>query len=173
MKEPTKVDDAKYYAICCHKNTNHLYDGQPYSVHLQSVVNYAEKFIELIPSEMRETVLCACWCHDVIEDTRQTYNDVNKELGEDVADIVYALTNEKGMNRKERANDKYYDGIRNTIFATFVKVCDRLANASYSKSCNSKMLYIYRKENREFVNYLYHSYYQQMFNELNEILKVQ
>ena len=57
----------------------------------------------------------------------------------------------KGKNRKERANDKYYEGIRNTDGAIFVKLCDRIANVQYSKMTKSRMFEMYKKENMEFL----------------------
>jgi (p)ppGpp synthase/HD superfamily hydrolase len=93
----------------------------------------------------------ASFGHDLIEDTRVSYNDVKKVLGEDAADIIYALSNEKGKNRKERANDKYYTGIRNTPGAVFVKLCDRIANVQYSKMTGSSMFEKYKKENIDFM----------------------
>lgn len=92
----------------------------------------------------------SAFLHDTIEDARMTYNDVVKFLKEfkgggfvlpegvrqhledQVPEIVYALTNEKGRNRGERANDLYYQGIRQTKFASFIKMCDRLANIQYT-----------------------------------------
>jgi (p)ppGpp synthase/HD superfamily hydrolase len=82
---------------------------------------------------------------------RVSYNDVKDALGQEVADIVYAVTNEKGKNRKERANDKYYEGIRNTPGAVFVKLCDRIANVQYSKMTGSRMFEMYKKENINFM----------------------
>jgi hypothetical protein len=61
------------------------------------------------------------------------------------------LTNEKGKNRKERANAKYYEGIRNTPYAVFVKICDRIANVEYSKHSGSRMYDMYRKEFVDFI----------------------
>ena len=104
------------FAIDAHNKTNHLYDGKPYSVHLSMVVMYAIKYIDCIPTQAQETVINACWLHDTIEDCRLTYNDVKEIAGEEVAEIVYAVSNEKGKNRKERANDKYYEGIRETAW---------------------------------------------------------
>lgn len=149
------VQKAKYYAITCHRSTNHLYDNQDYSIHLNRVVDTAIRFIDLIPKDKWIVVFSAAWAHDTIEDTRQTYTDVKTELGEEVAEIVYALTNDKGKNRKERAGRKYYEGIRQTPFATFVKVCDRIANIEYSKQTSSSMFEKYQKENKEFVDELY------------------
>ena len=139
------------FAIEAHQNTNHLYDGKPYSVHLAMVAHYAAKYIDCIPSQCWETVLNACWLHDTIEDCRLTYNDIKNVAGEEVAEIVYAVTNEKGKNRKERANDNYYAGIKNTAWAKYVKLCDRLANVKYSVDTNSRMLAVYRKENDDFL----------------------
>lgn len=161
------VSKAREYATLKHFETNHKYDGQPYDVHLQMVYDFACKYVHLLPDNKTiSDVLAACWVHDVIEDCRQTYNDVKNVLGETVADIAYALTNEKGKNRKERANDKYYQGIRNTPFATYVKICDRLANVTYSKQHKGNMLNGYRKENDDFKKQLWSLAYQEMFDEL-------
>jgi len=144
------------FAIKAHSKTNHLYDGKPYSVHLAMVVGYAQKYFEdaYIPEPAFETIINACWLHDTIEDCRLTYNDIKEIAGEEVAEIVYAVSNEKGKNRKERANEKYYAGIRETAWATYVKLCDRLANVKYSKDTNSRMLKVYKKENEEFLKQL-------------------
>lgn len=158
---------AKFYAMQKHKDVNHLYDNRPYEVHLAHVVKVAESFIHLIPSEYQEAVLNACWCHDLIEDTRETYNDIKKACGSLVAEIVFAVTNEKGRNRKERANEKYYLGIANTEFATFVKLCDRIANIEYSKiNGNVDILKMYRSENKDFVKYLADKKYMDMLDYL-------
>lgn len=161
------VSKAREYATLKHFETNHKYDGQPYDVHLKMVCDFACKYVHLLPDNKTiSDVLAACWVHDVIEDCRQTYNDVKAILGERVADIAYALTNEKGRTRKERANDKYYEGIRNTPFAAYVKICDRLANATYSKQSGSKMIEAYKKENEDFKNQLWSLAVQEMFDDL-------
>lgn len=160
---------AQSYAIKMHRKTRHKYDGKPYSVHLKMVVEVAKKFIHLIPAEHRQVVIDACWCHDVIEDCRETYNDVAKATSIQVAEIVYALTNEKGKTRKERASDKYYKGIRDTEFAVFVKMCDRIANYKYSKKKGSRMVAMYEKEMENFIVKIYDEKYEEMFDYLREI----
>ena len=141
-----------------HKSTNHQFDTYlPYEFHLRMASNVAQEFIKFIPdsndgeTSFRESVLMATWGHDLIEDTRVSYSDVKNHLGQEVADIIYAVTNEKGKNRKERANDKYYEGIRNTPGAVFVKLCDRIANVQYSKMTGSRMFEMYKKENDDFI----------------------
>lgn len=93
----------------------------------------------------------AAYGHDLIEDTRVTYNDVLKQTTIEVANIIYALTNEKGRNRKERADNLYYVGIVNTPGAVFVKLCDRIANVRFGILTNSPMVEMYKKENTDFL----------------------
>jgi (p)ppGpp synthase/HD superfamily hydrolase len=155
-----------------------MYDKYlPYEFHLRMVVEAAKKFLHLITYEKdSEAVLLGAWGHDLIEDTRVSYNDVKQELGEMSADIVYACSNEKGKNRKERANAKYYDGIRTTPYAVFVKLCDRIANVQYSKMSGSRMFEMYKKENPDFIASLgysmneYHEY-GEMFAYLNQLFR--
>lgn len=159
FKRKSKVpvaDRARSYALQCHQATNHFYDDKPYSFHLQMVVKAAEQFFtEAHSEEARDMIRAGCWVHDVIEDCRQTYNDVKDAVNEDVAELAYALTNEKGRNRAERANEKYYAGIRATPYATYVKLCDRIANVTYSKQFGNKGMWKkYRKENAHFIEQL-------------------
>ena len=65
------------------------------------------------------------------------FDRLNAECGcsiraRDAAEIVYALTNDKGRTRAERAGERYYAGIRQTPFAPYLKMCDRLANLRHS-----------------------------------------
>ena len=141
------------WVISQHRDTNHMYDKYlPYEFHLRMVVEVAKKFQNLITyGADLESVILGAWGHDLIEDTRVSYNDVKAELGGMAADIIYACSNEKGKNRKERANDSYYSGIRSTPYAVFVKLCDRIANVQYSKMTGSRMFEMYRKENQLFM----------------------
>lgn len=149
------------WCIKQHKDTNHMYDTYlPYEFHLRMVAHVAEKFIKYVPDQndgetsFRDDVMLAAWGHDLIEDTRNSYNDVKEVLGYHAANIVYAVSNEKGKNRKERANAAYYKGIRETKGAIFVKLCDRIANVQYSKMTGSRMFEMYKKENADFIQEL-------------------
>lgn len=165
-------EKARNYASEKHRAVNHHYDEYPYEFHLQMVVNAAKQFLYLIPEEAQDNVLAGCWVHDVIEDARETYNDVKNALNEDIAELAYALTNDKGRTRKERAGDKYYEGIRNTPYATYIKLCDRIANVTHSKNTGSRMFAMYGKENPAFIEKLYDEKYVEVIQYLDELLKV-
>lgn len=151
------IENIRDVAYSLHKSVNQMYDGVlPYGFHLERVAQVVmtigyeviEDEVDILP------VIFGAYFHDSIEDARQTYNDImkiaNKLLGNSqafiAAEIVYALTNEKGRTREERAGAKYYEGIRTTPYAPFVKLCDRLANMQYSFETGSRMFDIYCKE---------------------------
>jgi (p)ppGpp synthase/HD superfamily hydrolase len=198
MRMGDEISEKINWIINQHRNTNHLYDTYlPYEFHLKMVVNAFEDFRNLLPKNLyvhkeemhrgsydifdvtHEVIDLACWGHDLIEDTRVSYNDVRDKLDDtgyfDVANIIYALTNEKGKNRKDRANDKYYEGIRNTPGAVFVKLCDRIANVQYSKMTKSRMFEMYKKENSNFEKmlgrYTDNKDLEPMFAKLENLLK--
>ena len=162
-----KIEIARRFAFYCHKNVNHLYDGKPYETHLDAVGEIAKKYIYLIPSKDRDNVLGAIYLHDTIEDTRRTYNDIVKNSNKYVADLVYAVTTEKGKNRAQRANSKYYKDIRHTEYATFIKLCDRIANIEYGKSKGSSMFNTYKKEHNKFVKSLKKSWWERLWYKEN------
>lgn len=165
------AEQSKQYAIRCHRETNHLYDEHPYEVHLQMVADTAARFIHLIPEAARHEVIAGCWVHDCIEDCRQTYNDVKKATNEAVAELAYALTNEKGRNRQQRANDKYYTDMKATPYAVFIKYCDRIANVTYAKQRGSRMLGVYQKEVDAFIDKIHQAPYDEMAKHLRNLFE--
>jgi (p)ppGpp synthase/HD superfamily hydrolase len=145
-----KERKARALAISATQETNHKYDGREYIVHLALVRDVAERYKHLIPEDKREDLFCACWCHDLIEDNRLTYNDIKAVLGETVADYVYGVTDEKGKTRADRQNDKFYAELFANIYSAILKLFDREANIEYGRyyqndASNTKMIGGYRK----------------------------
>ena len=144
-----------------HEYVNQTYGNvHPYGFHLDMVADAVQQYGYAVCEREEDIVplFFGAFYHDSMEDARQTYNDVKKIAGQwmdsDQAlmatEIVYALTNEKGRTRAERANDKYYQGIRDTAYAPFLKLADRLANITYSCSnpqeADGHMRRVYRSE---------------------------
>lgn len=146
-----------------HHLVNQHYDRtHPYGLHLDMVASFVMEYGHLVIGDPAElpALIFAAYFHDAIEDARLSYNDMLQLAGVLVDDkykvlateIIYALTNEKGRTRAERANDAYYAGIRRTPYAPFVKMADRLANATYSRTMSHKstdshrMLEVYSRE---------------------------
>ncbi len=144
---------------------NQKYDHDlPYSFHLKMVRAQADKFIDLIdlpngngnPTMGYDTdgenlkrkinVLMGCAGHDLIEDARLSYNDVKDRAGDTVAEIIFLCTEMRGRNRTERKNDQFYRELATNELAVFVKLCDIMANSTYSILSNSGMLVKQRGE---------------------------
>jgi (p)ppGpp synthase/HD superfamily hydrolase len=171
IKHKNIKDKSEFYACKMHGMTNQMFDGHPYRFHLRSVVDVAMEFIHLIPKPDRDTVLGGAWAHDLIEDAGVTYNDTKNNTNLIVAEYAYALTNDKGRNRAERANPGYYYGIRIYKHASFIKLCDRISNVRYSKEHGSSMYGKYKKEYEHFKIHLYDRRWEEMWKVLDDLLK--
>ena len=131
------INEIRNDAHALHASVNHAYDRiRPYGFHLDMVVNWVGKYIADVCEKEQDVlpIYFAAFYHDSIEDARLSYNDVMKiakELMDEeqaylATEIVYALTNEKGRNRAERANEKYFEGIRETPYAFSKGTADSL-----------------------------------------------
>lgn len=119
------------------------YDIYPYTYHCLMVGEIATQL------GYDESIVVSCLLHDTLEDSDLSYNDIKNTFGEEVAEIVYCVTDELGRNRTERKM-KTYPKIRSNVKATIVKICDRIGNITHSKTNNSKMYNLYKKENELF-----------------------
>lgn len=177
----TEVERIVKRACDIHASVNQMYgddDSLPYSYHIVNVVDALFSVYHMgIPPAL--SLVFAAAFHDTIEDARMTYNDVMKVAKELLLDktkafqateIVYALTNEKGRTRLERANDKYYEGIRSTHGASLIKMCDRYANMLYSMTV-AKKYSMGRKYTNELPDFIAHVYNERdaFIAEFNEI----
>lgn len=124
-------------------HANQTYDIYPYGFHIRQVVKIAEEL------GYDESIIVASALHDTLEDTELSYNDLKKAFGEEVAEIVYSVTDELGRNRNERKL-KTYPKIKANWKATVVKICDRIANMQQSKDYNKELFEIYQNEHEIF-----------------------
>ena len=171
-KYADEIVQIRYSAHSLHASVNQNYDQvHPYGYHLDMVAKLVQRYGYYVCSDEADVLplLFGAYYHDAIEDARRTYNDVlrtarqfmDEEQALLAAEIVYALTNDKGRTRAERAGERYYQGIRSTPYAPLVKLADRLANATYSfrhlnekndfSGLNAQMREVYRREMPHFL----------------------
>lgn len=132
------------------------YGASPYTEHLEDVARTVVEF-GFSPSDTdpeRRTLaqdLCiAALLHDTLEDTNAGYEDIRDRFGQTVADIVLAVTNEAGKNRKEKFA-KTYPKIRANSKAVVVKLADRISNG---RACGKeKKLGIFRMYQEEWPDF--------------------
>ena len=163
------IAQMRYSAHSLHASVNQTYDNShPYGYHLDMVADGVRRYGHFVCNSETDVLplMFGAYFHDSIEDARQTYNNVlctarqfmDEQQSLLAAEIVYALTNDKGRTRSERAGERYYLGIRETPYAPFVKLCDRMANATYSfrhsNETNTHMRDVYTREMPHFLQSL-------------------
>lgn len=163
------LEKIRLFAHQLHEDVNQTYDKvYPYGYHLDKVADAVQKYGHEVCAEDADMLplFFGVYFHDSIEDARLSYNDVTKiartfmdeQQAYKAAEIVYALTNDKGRTRAERAGEKYYQGIRETPYAPFCKLADRLANITHSFQAlnddNRHMKAVYHDELPHFLDSL-------------------
>ncbi len=135
------VRKAKNCAFIAHEGQ--LYGTFPYHKHLEDVIRILKRF------DFNNKYLIAGYLHDTIEDTALSYDFIAENFGKCIADIVYAVTDELGKNRKER-RAKTYPKIAANEDAIIIKLADRIANVEQGGKIE-----MYAKEHAEFKWWFY------------------
>ncbi len=149
----------KFFAAVKHVGQEYG-SGLPYTHHLAAVEQVLRRFGYDEP-EMLE----ASWLHDSVEDTNTKLRDIVEMFGERVAELVGAVTNEPGANRKVRGA-LTYPKIRSVKGATCLKLADRIANVEYGGSTS-----MYAKDYDDFKRALYtKGEYEEMWARLDRLL---
>jgi len=70
----------------------------------------------------------AALCHDTIEDTKTTYEELVREFGENVADIVRETTDDKSLPKHVRKQLQIEHASHASDEAKMVKMADKISN---------------------------------------------
>lgn len=120
----------KYYLalqFATFKHIDQLDDcGEPYIRHPISVAS-------LLQFTEDDNLMCAALLHDTIEDTDTTHEELVKEFGQDIADLVNEVTHEGKKDSKG-----YYFPRLKTKRGIMLKFADRLNNLSRMESWDEK-----------------------------------
>jgi (p)ppGpp synthase/HD superfamily hydrolase len=142
----TKIEEIKAYAQKCYDDANCKYGNENYFTHILMVESFAIKYKDVfILAEDSYNTLCSTYTHDTIEDAKQTYNDIMRVAGKDIADITLAVTDVHAENRLMRHLLTMHKTVKDHR-AIILKLCDILANATYSKETKSSMYPRYVEE---------------------------
>lgn len=134
--------------------------------HLARVVATLERFGERDP-----LLLAAAWLHDVVEDTPVTVESLREEFGDELATLVWRLTDEAGPTRRARQTATHAK-IREDPRAVRVKLADRIANVESAQERSSHLVGMYRKEFAQFRRELWQrSEYPDMWSALEAAVK--
>lgn len=117
------VDMARAFAAEKHRTQTRKYSGQPYTVHLDAVVEVLRSF-DVISAE----ILAAAHLHDTVEDTDTTIQEIYDSFGNEVAEFVYWLTDAEQGKRKIRKIMSAWRLGRAPMDAKLIKMADLLDN---------------------------------------------
>ena len=129
MVVKNKFELSKKYAIKQHKGQYRKNNKTPYWHHLQDVV----KNLEMMGIK-DESILCSGWLHDSIEDTSSDFDDVSKNFGKKIAQIVSDLTKETRLPKNQQEKNYLMQLSTSSWQAKVVKFADILANISDLKN---------------------------------------
>ena len=124
-----KITLSKQYAIKQHKGQYRKNNKTPYWHHLRDVVNNLKMM-----GIKDESILCAGWLHDSIEDTSFDYDDVSKIFGKKIAQIVSDLTKETRLPKNQQEKNYLKQLSKSSWQSKVVKFADILANVSDLKN---------------------------------------
>jgi (p)ppGpp synthase/HD superfamily hydrolase len=118
------VGRARTFALEAHGEQKRKYSEQPYVVHLDAVVRILRSF-----GIDRPHLLAAAYLHDTVEDTSATMQDILDAFGEEIAELVYWLTDvEQGKRRMRKLMSAWRLG-HAPMDAKLIKLADFIDNS--------------------------------------------
>src|SRR5215510_1000930 len=147
MEAQRLFEQARDLAIAAHGDQ--LYGDKPYAFHLGAVVGVLKRFGADLADPATAPLLIAAWLHDTLEDTTLTRDEVETRFGNEVAELVWRVTDEPGATRKER-KPATYRKTRENETAIVLKLADRIANVEASLESGGRLLHMYQREQSEF-----------------------
>ena len=120
------IEKAYEYAEEKHRNQFRK-SGEPYIIH---PIHVAYIVAEL---GLDTQTICAALLHDVVEDTEATYEDIKKEFGQEIAQIVEGVTKIGSLFESVEKNQaenykKMFIAVEKDIRVILLKLADRLHN---------------------------------------------
>jgi len=98
------VMKAQQVAADAHKGQKRKHSNDPYLIHPMRVARRVMTRPDATPE-----MVAAAWLHDVVEDTPVTLDEIGKEFGSEIAQLVRELTNASEGSRAPRKERKAMD----------------------------------------------------------------
>lgn len=119
------VEKALQFATAAHEGQVRKYTGEPY-------INHPIEVMEIVKTVSSDVAMhAAALLHDVVEDTDVTIEDIIREFGDDVAQLVDDLTDvskpEDGNRKARKALDRAHSAMSSGRAQT-VKLADLISN---------------------------------------------
>ena len=149
----TIVEKALAYATDAHGSINQIrkYTGEPYIVHPVEVM----EIVKSVPHT--DEMLAAALLHDTVEDTDVTLNDIEREFGSDIAELVSSLTDISKPSDGNRAKRKEIDRMHTAnapAAAKTIKLADLISNSDSIVKYDKHFAPVYMREKAQLIEAL-------------------
>lgn len=117
------IDKAEQYARHYHKGQ--IRKGaaaEPYITHVSEVASLVRSF------GGDDVAIAGAWLHDVVEDCTPTIEDVKADFGEEVADLVAEVTDDKTLRKAVRKARQIATAPKKSDRACLIKWADKTSN---------------------------------------------
>lgn len=138
------VEKALEFAVAAHKGQVRKYTGEPYINHPIEVMNIVSRTPECYPA-----MLCAALLHDTVEDTEVLLDDIKREFGDWVSELVENLTDvsvpEDGNRAQRKEIDRQHIELAHYEAKT-IKLADLISNSKSICEHDKDFAKVYIKE---------------------------
>lgn len=97
-------------------------DQEPYINHLMEVSEILAQFTD------DQDVIVAGMLHDTLEDTETTYEELVKEFGTKIANVVREVTDDRTLPKVERKRLQVQNAPHKSDQAKMIKIADKISN---------------------------------------------
>ena len=134
------------YAEKCYADANCKYGEGSYMIHIRMVLDFVTIHNKVFKNYRDYVETCgAALTHDLMEDAKQTYNNICDVAGKEVADITLGVTDVPAENRLMKHLLTMGKTVRD-YRSIILKLADIYCNAAYSKNSGSGMYKKYVQE---------------------------
>lgn len=150
----TLLRTARLLASVAHTGQTRKYTGAPYLHHCEEVANI------IAEAKCGPEIVAAAWLHDVPEDTKWTVDYIRRALNEDVARLVWWLTDEPTWvaNRATRRALTRSRLALAPAAAQTIKCADLISNTKDIAIHDPKFARVYLPEKRAVLDVLNHAH---------------
>lgn len=145
-----QISQAADFARAKHAANGQTYDGKPYFVHLEAVSEVLRRF-----GHYGTKVHVVGFLHDTVEDTDTTKEEIAERFGEEIADLVWRVTDEPGLPNRKARHEATWPRTAEKEESIIVKLADVIANFEMCIRRNDRRIHMYHKEWPDFRAALY------------------
>ncbi|MBN9268139.1 MAG: phosphohydrolase [Alphaproteobacteria bacterium 64-6] len=138
------VAHARGFASEKHRTQTRKYTNEPYVAHLDAVVGLLRE-----QGITEQNIVAAAYLHDTVEDTDTSLQDIMRIFGDEIAQLVYWLTDAERGNRRARMAMASWRLGRAPWEAKLIKLADIIDNTRNMAESDPDFAPVFFREKRE------------------------